>query len=165
MSLKQNIAIILLSFLISSAQALEFELLDLSGNTHTQKNYPNKYLIVNFWATWCPPCLKEIPLFVKFQKEHTNKVQFLGINAQDITVKNLKKFIKEHNINYPIFPYNSQNAIQFKKIVGLPTTYIYSPQGKLIKTFVGEVRELDLINIIKHKKSPSFLKRIKNFFG
>ena len=61
-----------------SAPKLAFELTDTNGNIFTEKNTRGKYLVVNFWASWCTPCLKEIPAFVEFYKENSGHVEILG---------------------------------------------------------------------------------------
>jgi len=63
-----------------------FSIVDLNGNTHTNNSVKGKYLVVNFWATWCPPCLKEIPAFVEFYEKHADKVQILGLDYEECRI-------------------------------------------------------------------------------
>ena len=65
---------------------LTFELIDIKGNVFTEKNTEGKYLVVNFWATWCTPCLKEIPAFVKFYKENSEYAEILGLDLSLIHI-------------------------------------------------------------------------------
>ena len=131
---------------------LTFELIDMKGNVFTEKNTEGKYLVVNFWATWCTPCLKEIPAFVKFYKENSEYVEILGLDFEPVNIEIINEFIERFNINYPIVLYDHRNDSQysnFGEILGMPTTQIYSPEGELLHTFMGEVTIEDLNKFIK----------------
>ena len=131
---------------------LTFELIDMKGNVFTEKNTEGKYLVVNFWATWCTPCLKEIPAFVKFYKENSEYVEILGLDFEPVNIEVINEFIERFNINYPIVLYDHRNDSEysnFGEILGMPTTQIFSPEGELLQTFMGEVTIEDLNKFIK----------------
>ena len=131
---------------------LTFELIDIKGNVFTEKNTEGKYLVVNFWATWCTPCLKEIPAFVKFYKENSEYVEILGLDFEPVNIEVINDFIERFNINYPIVLYDHRNDSEysnFGEILGMPTTQIFSPEGELLQTFMGEVTIEDLNKFIK----------------
>ena len=131
---------------------LTFELIDMKGNVFTEKNTAGKYLVVNFWATWCTPCLKEIPAFVKFYKENSEYVEILGLDFEPVNIEVINEFIERFNINYPIVLYDHRNDSEysnFGEILGMPTTQIFSPEGELLQTFMGEVTIEDLNKFIK----------------
>lgn len=131
---------------------LTFELIDMKGNVFTEKNTEGKYLVVNFWATWCTPCLKEIPAFVKFYKENSEYVEILGLDFEPVNIEIINEFIERFNINYPIVLYDHRNDSEysnFGEILGMPTTQIFSPEGELLQTFMGEVTIEDLNKFIK----------------
>jgi thiol-disulfide isomerase/thioredoxin len=142
-------------FFVNNVSAVEFKLTDVNGKVHTQKDYEGKFLIVNYWATWCPPCLVEIPAFVKFKEKYKDKVEILGLNYQEISSKRLEDFIDSHFINYPIFPFNlvGNDFTQFDNVRAMPTTLVYDEKGKLIDKFLGEMNIEDLEKAIKPKKS------------
>ena len=130
---------------------LSFELTDTKGNIFTEKNTRGKYLVVNFWATWCTPCLKEIPTFVKFYNENSDHVEILGLDFEPVNLAAINEFIERFNINYPLVLYNNDNDSEYSKfgeIVGMPTTQIYSPEGDLLHTFMGEITIEDLNKFI-----------------
>ena len=85
-----------------SEPTLVFELTDTAGNVYTQENTRGKYLVVNYWATWCAPCLKEIPVFVEFYNQHKDQVEILGLDYEPINLNAISKFIERFSINYQI---------------------------------------------------------------
>ncbi len=124
-----------------------FELTDTKGDVFTEKNTRGKYLVVNFWATWCAPCLKEIPAFVKFYNKNSDHVEILGLDYEPVNLAVINEFIERFNINYPLVLYNNNNDSEYSKfgeIFGMPTTLIYSPEGELLQTFMGEITIEDL---------------------
>ena len=130
---------------------LSFSLTDTKGNIFTEKNTRGKYLVVNFWATWCTPCLKEIPAFVKFYDENSDHVEILGLDFEPVDLVIINDYVERFSINYPIVLYDEDNDSEysnFGEIVGMPTTQIYSPEGKLLHTFMGEITIDDLNEFI-----------------
>jgi len=126
---------------------LTFKLTDTKGNIFTEKNTRGKYLVVNFWATWCSPCLKEIPAFVEFYKENSEHVEILGLDFEPVNIELINEFVERFSINYPLILYthiNDSEYTKFGEIVGMPTTLIYSPDGELLQTFMGEITIEDL---------------------
>jgi len=87
----------------------DFSLTDLNGKTHKLSDYRGKWVVVNYWATWCPPCRKEIPDFVRFQQKHPKDVQILGIAYEDADASKLKRFAEDFKINYPILTVDVYN--------------------------------------------------------
>lgn len=131
-----------------------FSLTDINGKVHTDKSTGGKYLVVNFWATWCPPCLKEIPVFVDFYEENQDKVLILGLNHENADKDTIIEFGDSFLVNYPLVLFTDKNAKQFSKFgqnLGLPATYIYAPDGRLVHYQVGDLSMEDLQKIIPPK--------------
>jgi thiol-disulfide isomerase/thioredoxin len=134
-----------------SVPELSFSLTDTKGVIFTEKNTRGKYLVINFWATWCAPCLKEIPAFVKFYEENSGHVEILGLDFEPVDLEIINDYVERFSINYPIVLYNKDNDSEysnFGEIVGMPTTQIYSPKGELLHTFMGEITIDDLSEFI-----------------
>ena len=130
---------------------LSFSLTDTKGNIFTEKNTRGKYLVVNFWATWCTPCLKEIPAFVKFYDENSDHVEILGLDFEPVDLVKINDYVERFSMNYPIVLYDEDNDSEysnFGEVVGMPTTQIYSPEGQLLQTFMGEITIDDLNKFI-----------------
>lgn len=134
-NLLKFITIILLSSFINFSYA--FSLKDTENNLHTLDKYKGKWVLVNFWATWCPPCLMEIPDFVELQKKLPHKIAIIGIAMDYKNPKDVINFAKEQKINYPIVLGDRKIASQIGSVTMFPTSYLYNPQGKLVSYQVG----------------------------
>lgn len=132
---KRLIAILLLACL--TAPALAFELVDSKGKTHRLSDYKGKWVLVNFWATWCPPCLEEIPDLVALHDNKKNNLVVLGVAMDYRNPKEVLSFAEQQMISYPIILGDYQKAAQVGPLKGLPTTYLFNPQGKQVAYNVG----------------------------
>ncbi len=131
---------------------LEFSLPDVLGKQHKISEWQGKILIINFWATWCPPCLKEIPEFIKLQNEFGKKgLQFIGIAIEDL--QSVKEYLETININYPILIGGEQAIVLSHKlgniINAVPFTLIINQQGKIIHRQPGELSRKKIEEIIE----------------
>ncbi len=114
-------------------------------------DFKGKLIILNFWATWCAPCIREIPAFVKFYDENSDHVEILGLDFEPVDLVIINDYVERFSINYPIVLYDEDNDSEysnFGEIVGMPTTQIYSPEGQLLHTFMGEITIDDLNKFI-----------------
>ena len=131
--------------------APSFSLIDTQGNIHTNQSTQGKYLVINFWATWCPPCLKEIPAFVEFYENNKDRVLILGLDYEQADKKAIEEFTDTFMVNYPIVLFDKHNSPQFPnfgEVIGMPTTYVYNPKGKLVDFKMGEMDIESLKNAI-----------------
>lgn len=129
----------------------EFSLPDLSGKQRNIKEWQGKVLVINFWATWCPPCLKEMPEFEALHTEYEKKgLQFIGIALDD--AEPVKEFIASKKITYPILLGEDQGtklAHDLGNIINtVPFTIIVNKQGLVVKSQMGELSRKQLLEII-----------------
>ena len=119
-----------------TGMAPAFTLPDLAGKSVSLSDFRGKVVILNFWATWCPPCKKEIPDFIDLQKQYGPKgVQIVGI-ALDQAAK-VKAFTQQNGINYQILLGTDDIAMKYGGIQGIPTTFVIDKAGKIVNKFEG----------------------------
>ena len=107
-----------------------------------------KWVIVNFWATWCEPCIKEMPDISSFVAEHRN-VTAIGLAYEDTARADTEAFLKKHPVVYPVAQVDvSHPPADFAQPRGLPTTYLIAPDGSVARTIIGPVKLSDLEHAI-----------------
>lgn len=123
--------------------AVEMPLTDTHGNKVNLSSYQGKWVVVNYWATWCPPCIIEMPELQAFHDRHaaTEDAIVLGINTELIGKQQLLQFLDDYFITYPIFVSKPTQQSELGLIPGLPTTFLVTPQGKVVARQVGPVTE------------------------
>lgn len=133
---------------VSSKQMPSLQIETFQGAKFDLAAHRDKWVVVNFWATWCAPCLKEIPDFNAFAKANDN-VQFIGLAYEEIERADMETFLKQHPIDYPFAVLDVYNPPKdFETPRGLPMTVVIAPGGKVAKTFLGPVSSADLKTVI-----------------
>ena len=136
--MKRFTGLLLLLVAAWATQAAGFTLKDSTGKTHTLDQYKGKWVLVNFWATWCPPCLKEIPDFVSlYEARKSQNFMALGIAIDYQDPKEVTDFVKKLSMSYPLVMGDDKIMAQFGDVVGLPVSFLYDPQGKLVLKKIG----------------------------
>lgn len=138
--------------LVVAKEPVSYALPDLDGNMHDLARYRGKWVVVNFWATSCPPCIKEIPELVEFHKQHKDHdAVVVGVNHEDIPLSWLRQFMNTVPINYPVLRSSPSRVTPFGLVQMLPSTYIISPDGRSIARRVGTVTAAQLDSYIEKK--------------
>jgi len=122
---------------------------DTNGQVYTAKDLAGKVVVVNFWATWCKPCLKEIPdLSRVYEKYKGQGVIILGVLTDNPDSNQLLNFQSDHEMTYPVVRSNSDIMVSFMYPESLPTTFVYDRGGREVFTRVGAVSEQALAQVL-----------------
>ena len=134
-----------------AATAGDWKLKDKDGVRYSLSGLKGKWVLVNFWATWCPPCLEEIPDLIGLHEAHKNKdLVVIGV-ALDSTRESVVEFVAKKKINYPIVFGDYDLAAQVGEVEALPTSYLYDPTGKLVSYQQGMVTRSSVETYVKSK--------------
>lgn len=119
--------------------APNLDLKTLNGQTINLAEQSGKVLLVNFWATWCAPCRKEIPDLIDLHDEYkSDGLRVIGVATDQEGREAVKPFVDKHKINYPIVLDTSKTVQgEFDQMYGLPTTYVVNPDGKIVRRVLG----------------------------
>lgn len=121
-----------------SAMAPDFTLKTPEGRDVKLSSYKGKVVIIDFWATWCPPCRKGIPDLVELKKKYGKKgFEVIGISVDRDTKNEVVPFIKNYGINYPVVFYNDNVVRDYGGIQSIPTSFVIDKQGKVVASYVG----------------------------
>ncbi len=137
------------------AHAGDFSVQDIQGKAHRLSEERGKWVLVNFWATWCSPCLSEIPELNRLQATHP-ELLVLGVVMQSGSQKKVADFAAAHKMNYPVVMGTRDMVEQItaatgqsEELDGLPTTYLFGPQGKLVYKRLGELSLIEVEQRLK----------------
>src|SRR5215469_6919006 len=130
--------------LVKNPEALpEFTLKTVEGKTIASGEWQGKVVLLNFWATWCPPCLDEIPYLIKLQSKYGDHLQIIGFSLDSGSPESvnafIRRFVQQHGINYPVVIAAPDLQNKFGGILGLPTTFLLDDHGRVVQKHVGVV--------------------------
>ncbi len=120
----------------------------LNGATIDLTKLGGKWVIINYWASWCRPCYKEIPELNKVAANYQNKLLVLGISYDQVAIDKLPTVIKKMQIKFPTLKVDPAMELGIENVPGLPVTYLINPQGKLVKELLGVQTEATLLKAI-----------------
>jgi thiol-disulfide isomerase/thioredoxin len=123
--------------------------IDTMGTAYTPKSLTDKVVVVNFWATWCGPCLKEIPDLSRIYEQYKDRgLVILGVMTDDPDNQALLNFQSDHMMAYPVVRANSEIMVSYDYPKALPTTFIYDRHGKRAHAHVGPLRAEQLAKLV-----------------
>jgi thiol-disulfide isomerase/thioredoxin len=118
--------------------APDFALSDITGAVHHLSDYQGKVVMLNFWATWCPPCRKEVPEFGELQKQYGDQgIQFLGIAMDDEGAAKVKPWLAMHPALYPILISDGKVPDSYGEMTSIPVTFVIDRKGVIRASFTG----------------------------
>jgi thiol-disulfide isomerase/thioredoxin len=124
---------------------------EISNGVLFSKQLNGKMVLINFWATWCKPCLVEMPSFVKLQEKYKDDFIIVGVLFEkEKDEKNLLAFMKKYNMNFPVTvgEENFRLATSLDDVKMIPESFLYNKEGFFIEKFVGEIKQAKLESYI-----------------
>ena len=119
------------------APVAPFTLTDIEGRTLSSSDWKGKVVLLNFWATWCPPCLAEIPDLIALQDKYRDRLVVIGISEDELPTDKVKQFTNDRKVNYPIVMETEEIRQLFTGIIALPTTFVLDHDGRISYKHVG----------------------------
>jgi peroxiredoxin len=137
----------------AQSESVDFTLPDLEGKPRSLSEFRGKWVVVNYWATWCPPCLEEMPELEVFHANHKDEdAVVLGVNMETISLARLREFAEEQFISFPILREQPRAHTELGRIPGLPTSYLIDPEGRVAGRQVGPLTLQRLERMIEKLK-------------
>lgn len=134
------------------AETVDFTLNDLDGKAVSLSDFRGRWVVINFWASWCSPCVRELPELVSYQKVNP-EVQVIGINFEETSSDDSRAFLEPFDINFPNLKISGTPLVPFEPLEGLPTTAIVNPAGEMVERHMGPVTAGHLQAIIdRHRR-------------
>ena len=140
--------LIVVSTITIAGEEQDYSLQDLNGVTHSVSDLKGKFLVMNFWATWCAPCIHEMPELERFYQSHKESAEVWGITFEDSDLESIKGFIKKLKITYPILGYGQDSKTGYGEVSILPTTFIIDRDGQFLHRFEGPITAQDIVEVI-----------------
>ncbi len=151
------LAAFLAAFLLAPvALAGGWSLKDRDGVQYTLSGLQGRWVLVNFWAPWCPPCLEEMPDLAALQQQHKD-LQVIGVAVMYRSRDKVTEAVSKLAISYPIVFGTEDTAADFGGLVGLPTSFLYSPSGKLVGQHQGPLSKAEIEQAIAQKPGAAAL--------
>lgn len=151
--IRPHVAALLAWLLLSLSCALsfadDFHLVDTTGKSHDLSAYKGQWVLVNFWATWCPPCLEEIPEFAALYSARKGRdLMVIGIAVDFDDERQVFQFAEKQGMTYPLVLGDENSTARFGKINVLPTTFLFDPKGKKVLHRVGPLTRAEVEKLI-----------------
>ena len=141
---------------VQIALADGWNLKDKDGVHYKLSEQKGKWVLVNFWAPWCPPCLEEMPGLDALQKQHQDML-VIGVAVMYRKTQEVTDVIQAQSVSYPIVLGNEDIASDFGEMKGMPTSFLYSPSGKLVGQHDGPLTQQDVEQAIAQKPAAADL--------
>lgn len=132
----------------ANAEPVDFSRTTIDGKTLSLSDYRGKWVVINFWATYCGPCLKELPMLETFHRKHSDKsAVVIGVNFELIDHDSLRRFVNELGLSFPNVQAGNEPLIPFEPLErGLPETFFVNPDGEYVDKHIGLLTYEDLLD-------------------
>lgn len=156
--MRSSIRLLLGTILLLGSYTAEAEAVfhDTDGHETPFSALKGKWVLINYWAGWCKTCVAEIPEFNRFYEQHKkDPVALFAVNYDALPLGEHKQLIQQLGITYPSLQHNPAHDLRLGDITGVPVTYVYNPEGQLVKTIYGGQTAKQLNRVIKSSTSTA----------
>lgn len=134
--------------------APDFVLTDMNGERHQLSDYKGQGVFLNFWATWCKPCEREMPFMESQYEQYKDKgVQILAVNIGESEVV-VNDFIKKYGLSFPVLRDKEQEVLNAYGVNPLPITFLIDKDGKVVRIHTGEILKEDFVKELMEEIKP-----------
>ena len=150
--------IVLFATVLFTSQAIatkDFSFKDINGKSHQLSDYKGKWAIVNYWGVRCAPCRAEVPELNNIVRKYRDTANVIGIELMSSSNKDIRSFMSSNGMRFTVAGTQSSVINPLGTIRKLPTTFIISPEGQLVKTHAGILTERDVRGYLKGAKKPA----------
>ena len=132
----------------NASEVIDYQLRDMDGRLYKASDYRGKWLIINFWATWCAPCLREMPELERFYQQNRARAQVWGVSFEDSEKAAIQAYVGRLGITFPILGYGQDPLTGYGQVKVLPTTFVIDPDGLFQRRFEGPITAADIVEEI-----------------
>lgn len=118
--------------------ASEFTMMSLAGDEVSLSSLRGRYVLINFWATWCGPCRDEMPYLQQLSVDYADQVTVLGVNMRE-DPERIHPFVEEFGLTFPVLLHPTDELIMENHVLGLPVSYVVGPDGEVVYRKIGEI--------------------------
>lgn len=148
--------VLLILFLVSLAACSRTDFTDAQGNGFQWADFQDRWLVVNYWAEWCKPCLEEIPeLNNLYHARSDEDTSVLGINFDELDLVELQRQVQALNVEFPVLHSDPEKKLAYLQPEVLPTTYIFDKQGQLMHKLVGPQTQASIERLLQQGNSSN----------
>jgi thiol-disulfide isomerase/thioredoxin len=139
----------------TTAQTSSLHVTTIEGKSFDLAEHRGKWVVINWWATWCVPCIRELPEISAFVAAHEDEVVAIGLAFDDSDRADIVEFLKKRPVGFPVAQVDPLDPpTNFDPPLGLPNTLVIAPDGKRAKSFLGPITAKDLEAVIATKRLP-----------
>lgn len=139
---------LLLLSLYWSCTYADINLIDIQGHKTEFTQLKGKWVFINYWASWCEPCLEEIGALNEFYQQQQDKVALFAVNFDDLPLDEQQMLVKQLHIHYPSLQHDPGKALGLESVKGVPATFVFNPEGKFQTVLYGSQTLLSLQKMI-----------------